>query len=155
MPTLNCNVLRQINQAGLELITRFEQGPKGGPALVAYQDSAGIWTIGYGHTYQVYENQIATRNDALRWLDGDLATSEDSVCTHVSVPLTDNQYAALVSLCFNIGRYAFEASTLLKYVNLMDFADVPTQLLRWNHIRGMVSAGLTNRRQAEADLWLT
>lgn len=147
-------MLRQINQNGLELITRFEQGPQGGPALVAYQDSAGIWTIGYGHTFHVYEGQICNRNDTLHWLDGDLALSEDSACTHVSVPLTDNQYAALVSLCFNIGRYAFEASTLLKYVNLMDFADVPAQLLRWNHIRGIVSAGLTNRRQAEAALWL-
>ena len=98
-------MLRQINQAGLELVMRFEQGPGGGPALKAYQCPSGVWTIGYGHTYQVYENQICTRNDALRWLDGDLATSEDSVCTHVSVPLTDNQYAALkVADYLNIPR---------------------------------------------------
>lgn len=147
-------MLRQINQAGLELITRFEQGPHGGPALVAYQCPAGVWTIGYGHTFAVQSDWICTRNDALRWLDADLASSEDDVCTHVSVPLTDNQYAALVSLCFNIGRYAFDSSTLLKYINLLDFASVPSQIIRWNHSKGVVLAGLTERRKAEADLWL-
>lgn len=147
-------MLRPINQAGFELITRFEQGPGGGPALKAYQCPAGVWTIGYGHTFAVQPDWTCTRNDALRWLDADLASSEDDVCTHVSVPLTDNQYAALVSLCFNIGRYAFDSSTLLKYINLLDFASVPSQIMRWNHSKSVVLAGLTERRKAEADLWL-
>jgi len=148
-------VLRQVNQAGLNLIMGFEQGPDGGPALKAYKDGAGVWTIGYGHTYHVYEGQTCTRNDALRWLDADLALSEDDVGTHVTVPLNDNQYAALVSLVFNIGRYAFDASTILKDINLSLWRYVPAEFARWNHIHGVVSAGLTRRRQAEATLWET
>jgi lysozyme len=72
----------------------------------------------------------------------------------VQVTLNDNQFAALVSFCFNVGEGAFRGSTLLKKLNAGNFDAVPSELARWNKVGKNVSAGLTNRRAAEAGLWV-
>ena len=141
---------RSINAAGLELIKSFE-----GLRLQAYRDSVGIWTIGYGSTSNVKAGDTITEAQASARLIADLATAEGAVEKFITVPLNDNQFAALVSLTFNIGAEAFRRSTLRKKLNAGDYAAVPGQLALWVKGAGKTLPGLVRRRKAEADLWNT
>jgi lysozyme len=73
----------------------------------------------------------------------------------IGVPLTQNQFDALVSLCYNIGSGNLISSTLVKMLKAgNDKAEVAKQFLRWNKAAGKELAGLTRRRNAEAELFL-
>jgi hypothetical protein len=72
----------------------------------------------------------------------------------VKVPLTQNQFDALVSLVYNIGQTAFSNSTLLKKLNAKDYQGAADQFLRWNKGGGKVMKGLVRRREAERALFL-
>lgn len=140
---------RTINRSGIELIKRFE-----GLRLTSYKCPAGIWTIGYGHTGNVRAGIQITVARAEELLKQDLAEAGRQVERLVQVPLTDNQFAALVSFCFNVGAGALERSTLLRMLNDGDYDSVPSQLKRWTRGGGKVLPGLVKRRDAEADLWV-
>ena len=100
-------VARTINAAGLNLIMSFE-----GCILTAYQDVAGIWTIGYGHTRGVTAGMVFTQDQADQALADDLLSTETAVRTAVAaVNTSDNQFAAMVSLTYNIGSGNFASST--------------------------------------------
>lgn len=144
---------RQINDEGLNKIKGWEC--KGGvPNLVAYVDSGGVLTIGYGHTGpNVRAGMTVTAAEAERLLRNDLAWAQAVVETKVKVPLADNQFAALTSFAFNVGAGAFTKSSLLKKLNAGDYSAVPKELMKWNRDNGKVVAGLTNRRAAECGLW--
>ncbi len=131
------------NQAGLQLIESFE-----GLRLTAYQDSVGVWTIGYGHTRGVAHGQIITQQQAEAFLQQDLAVAEGAV-NGLGLTLTDNQFAALVSFTFNLG--GGNLNKLLKN----GLAAVPDRILLFDHAGGKQLAGLTRRRQAERALYLT
>ncbi|ANV26903.1 lysozyme [Agrobacterium pusense] len=142
---------RRINAAGLSHIMQWE-----GKRLVAYQDVAGIWTIGYGHTTaagipRVREGMRISEKEAEDILKSDLRKFEDRVSRLVKVPLTDNQFAVLVSFDFNTG--ALHKSTLLKKLNAGDYDAVPAELMKWVNAGGKRVQGLVNRRAAEAGLW--
>lgn len=154
---------RTINDEGLELIKRWE-----GLVLYAYDDFdtarppkrimpgdkvRGTLTIGYGHTRGVHHGQEITEAQAVDLLRQDLAAAEAAVSRLVTVPLNDNQFAALVSFCFNAGEAALAGSTLLKKLNRGDYAAVPAELNRWVHSKGKRLQGLVNRRAQEAALW--
>jgi lysozyme len=138
-------------------------GSNGKPALLAYRDSAGVWTIGWGHTHDVQPGDTCTEAQAQSYFDADLAPTEAAIQELVQVPLTDNQFAALVCFVFNVGVEAFKESTLLKKLNPPNsqYAAVPGQLAQWNEITNPVthqkevSQGLVNRRALETTLWLT
>ena len=72
----------------------------------------------------------------------------------VRVGITQNQFDALVDFCFNAGRGNFLQSTLLRKVNLEDFAGATVQFGLWVHAGGEVVPGLVRRRKAEADLFI-
>ena len=131
------------NQAGLQLIESFE-----GLRLTSYQDSVGVWTIGYGHTQGVQPNQTITQQQAQAFLQQDLAVAESAV-NKLGLTLTDNQFAALVSFTFNLG-----AGNLNKLVS-QGLAATPDRILLFDHAGGRVLPGLTRRRQAERALFLT
>lgn len=138
---------REINKAGLALIQRFE-----GLRLEAYQDSVGVWTIGYGHTKNVGPGDTLTEDEADDRLLDDLQTAEE--CVESAVPgLTDNQFAACVALAFNIGCSAFKNSTLVKLCWAKDFLGAASQFSRWDMAGGRHVPGLANRRRAEAALF--
>ena len=142
---------RRINAAGLSHIMQWE-----GKRLVAYQDVAGIWTIGYGHTTaagipRVREGMRISDKEAEDILKTDLRKFEDRVSRLVKVPLTDNQFAVLVSFDFNTG--ALHKSTFLKKLNAGDYDAVPAELMKWVNAGGKRVQGLVNRRAAEAGLW--
>ena len=140
----------RINQAGIDLIKQFE-----GLSLVSYQDSVGVWTIGIGHVGpDAYEGRHITQEQADDLLRHDLEHAETAIDSLVLVPLTDNQFAALVSFTFNLGAGALRGSTLLRLLNDGDYNEAASQLLHWNHAGGHVLAGLTRRRQAERELFL-
>ncbi|MFT0892967.1 lysozyme [Pseudochelatococcus sp. G4_1912] len=127
-----------------------------GCRLNAYRDSAGVWTIGYGHTGpDVKPGMQITQAQADKLLMDDLARFERAVDQGVKVPLTDNQFGTLVSFAFNIGVAAFEKSTLLRKLNAGDYNSVPSELARWVNAGGRRLQGLVNRRAAEAGLWVT
>ena len=94
-----------ISDAGLKLIMDSE-----GLRLKAYQDSVGVWTIGYGHTRGVAEGLEINEADARDLLLEDVKSSEDCVTDNVQVALTQGQYDALVSFVFNLGCALFMAA---------------------------------------------
>ena len=118
-------------------------------------DLAGVNTIGYGHTHDVNINDVCTKEQAERYLWDDLRIAEAAVLRHVRVPLSHNQFSALVSFVFNLGEKPFSLSTMLAMLNKGWYQQVPAQLIRWNHAGGKVTKGLINRRNAEAKLWNT
>jgi lysozyme len=141
---------RRINAAGLSLVKGFES-----LRLTAYRDTGGVPTIGWGHTKGVRLGQVITEAQASDFLMDDLEEAESAIIRFVSVPLNDNQFAALVSFAFNCGTDAFRKSTLCKKLNAGDYAAVPGQLALWVNDNGEKLNGLVRRRKAEADLWNT
>lgn len=123
-----------------------------------YKCSAGVWTIGYGHSSSIdtraLSNKEITEEEATEILRQDISRFESVVKSNVTVPLTEAQLAALTFFCFNIGSYAFKKSTLLKKLNSEDYDSVPSELLRWTKVGGKPSVGLSNRRHREIELWL-
>jgi lysozyme len=142
---------RQINADGLALIKQWE-----GLSLKAYMDSARVWTIGYGHTsaageMQVHKGLEITDLQAETLLQADLAKFEDRVSKAVTVDLTDNQFAALVSFDYNTG--AINKASFVVALNRGDYSAVPAGLMKYVVAGGKRNAGLVHRRAAEVGLW--
>ncbi|WP_151837834.1 MULTISPECIES: lysozyme [unclassified Acinetobacter] len=138
---------------GIDLICSFE-----GLELKAYDDGVGVWTIGYGTTMingtKVKKGDTCTLEQAKSYFAHDLKRFEASVNNQVKVPLSQNQFDALVSLVYNIGSGNFASSTLLKKLNAKDYAGAADQFPRWNKAGGKVLNGLIRRRDAERALFL-
>lgn len=166
--------MREINQAGLDLIKSFEGLPDGDPTTVKldpYLDPVGIWTIGWGHAIRVGNDYLRGSQNKARaralypggitvaqaetLLRGDLMDTCRDIESAVRVPLNDNQFAALVSFTFNLGIGNLRKSTLLRLVNAGDFAGAAQEFKKWNRAGGRVMRGLTRRREAEATLFRT
>lgn len=139
----------RISQKGIELIKKLE-----GCRLEAYKCPAGIWTIGYGHTKGVKDGQIITQEQAEEFLREDLRIFEQAVESCVKVPLSQNQFDALVSFCYNCGSGALKTSTLLRLLNEGNYSSAADQFLRWNKAGGKVLVGLTRRREEEREMFL-
>jgi lysozyme len=118
----------------------------------AYQDIVGIWTIGFGTTEGVRPNQSITPVAALQRKLTDVQKFEGALKQCVTVPLSQNEYDAYISLAYNIGSGAFCNSTLVRLLNQGQYDMACQQILRWNRAGGQVVQGLVNRRQAEYKL---
>jgi lysozyme len=138
----------KTSKDGLQLIKDFE-----GLELNAYKCAAGVWTIGYGHIKGVQEGMSISEARANEMLNEELTEYENYINKGVTVPLSQCQFDAMVSWVYNLGNGNLTSSTLLKVLNSGDYAGVPAQMLRWNKAGGKVLAGLTRRRQAEADMF--
>ncbi len=137
------------SKQGLALTEQFE-----GLRLKAYQDANGVWTIGYGHTGpDVHAGLSITQEQAEALLLQDVASAVAAVNRLVTVPLTQNQFDALVDFVFNVGAENFARSTLLRELNAGNTAGAAAQFLLWKWAGGVVSPGLLRRRQAEAALF--
>ena len=134
---------------GLSLIKKFE-----GCELYAYQCSAGVWTIGYGHTKDVEPGMQITKEDADEMLVEELHEYESYINDFVTAPLSQNQFDALVSWVYNLGPANLKSSTMLKVLNAGDYDEVPAQMKRWNKAGGKRLEGLIRRREAESLLFL-
>jgi lysozyme len=142
------------SQSCLDLIKRSE-----GLRLTPYLDAAGYWTVGYGHKLTSAElaagaqTRTITEPDALLLLVDDAEWAAEQVARLVHVPLSQGQLDALTDFTYNLGAERLAGSTLLKLLNLGNYADAGQQLLRWDMAGGVHLAGLTVRRQAELALW--
>jgi lysozyme len=139
--------------SGIAFIKEFE-----GLYLRAYQCSANVWTIGYGHTGlqhedgTVYPGRKITKAQADQLLAYDLHQYEARVNTFVKVPLKQHEFDALVSFDFNTN--GLKTSTLLRKLNAGDKAGAAEQFGGWNKVDGKPIAGLTRRRMCERRLFL-
>ncbi len=153
----------RISQKGIDLIIEFE-----GLRQKAYICPAGFWTIGVGHLLTGFEKRsgmIEINGRLVDWEPGlsdaqveallrqDLEKFEISVREAVKVTLTQEQFDALVSFCFNVGPGNFRKSTLLRLLNRGDYTAVPGQLQLWVKAGRRALPGLIRRRAAEAKLW--
>ena len=133
---------------GIDLIKHFE-----GCETTAYQCSASVWTIGYGHTRGVREDDKITEDKAEYLLLEDLKHFEGYVDRLVEVSLNQDQFDALVAWTFNLGPTNLGESTLLRKLNRGYYEEVPSEMARWNRSDGKVLEGLKRRRKAEGLLW--
>ena len=140
----------KISNKGIALIREFE-----GCRLQSYRCSAGVWTIGYGHTGKdIKEGMTITQQEADDWLIVDCNRVLQMLRDTLRVPIRQNQLDALVSLGFNIGTEALRKSTLMSLVNRNpDDLNIPEQFDRWVYAGGKVVNGLVRRRKAEGKLY--
>lgn len=157
-PQISGGAGKRINETGLYLVEEFEGYAKQLPdgRVMTYIDPVGIPTIGYGHTGpDVTLGKIITRAEAENLLRQDLGEAEAAVSSLVKVALNDNQFSALVSFVFNVGAGAFEQSTMLRLLNEGKHTEAANQFPRWNKAGGRELPGLTRRRKAERELFLS
>ena len=123
--------------------------------LTAYWDPNGkVWTIGWGHTGpEVVAGLTWTQEQCDAALLADRAKAVACINAHVNIPLTRPEFRALVDFVFNAGCGAFENSTLLKKLNMGDYAGAAAEFVRWDHSGGKVLAGLLRRREAETAIF--
>lgn len=146
------------SEKGIRLIKQFE-----GCSLTAYPDpgtGGDPWSIGYGWTHPVDGKPVKRgmtidQVTADRLLKTGLVGYENDVLKVVRVKLTQGQFDALVSFAYNVGSRALSTSTLLKKLNAGDIKGAADEFLRWNKAGGKVMLGLTNRRKAERDMFLS
>ena len=146
--SITIGILMKLGERGTEILKYFE-----GCKLTAYQDSVGVWTIGYGHTKGVYDGMTITQDQAEQMLLSELEEYEGYIENMVTVPLTQNQFDALVVWVYNLGPTNFKNSTLLKELNAGNYNAAGQEITRWNKAGGKVLAGLVKRREAEAELF--
>ena len=140
--------MMQTSRTGIELLKHFE-----GCELKAYQDSVGVWTIGYGHTKGIYEGLEITQSEAEKMLQDELPEYEGYITDKVVPMLQQHEFDALVCWVYNLGPTNLSSSTMLKKLNAGEFKEVPFQMKRWDKAGGQPLLGLTRRRNAEALLF--
>ncbi|MDE1997784.1 MAG: lysozyme [Burkholderiales bacterium] len=143
----------QISDRGVAVIKGFEAF-----RAVAYQDVAGVWTIGYGSTTGVTRGQTITEPEADARLRRELLGYEAAVSDAAHQPLTQSQFDALVSFAYNVGPAGMAGSSVIKAHNRGDYQAAARAFALWNKVRVngrlVPVAGLTRRRAAEAALYL-
>lgn len=156
----------KTGKGGKDLIKFYEGLPKQNKAgkYPPYICPAGYPTLGYGSRYKMNGKEVTMKDSAVtlteaeELLDYSLGTYESAVDNLVTVPLTQNQYDALVSFVYNLGAANFKSSTLLRKLNAGDYKGAAEQFLVWNKARvnGSLVAlpGLTKRRTSERELFL-
>lgn len=141
--------MMRISDKGISFIKRHE-----GCRLTAYSCSAGVMTIGYGHTQGVHPGMAITQEEAESFLRRDVKVAETSINTAVTIPLRQCQFDALCSFVFNVGCGAFLRSTLIKKIksNPSD-PSIRDEFMRWVYAGKKELPGLRRRRKEEADMY--
>ncbi len=148
------NLMSKISENGIKFLQSVE-----GFSSKAYWDVKG-WSIGFGHFMGATKTlDNISYSKAIELLMNDLAWSENVIKKYVKVSLTQNQHDALVSFIYNLGETNFAKSTLLKKLNVNDFAGAANEFKNWNKERknGLLVANdvLTARREKERQLFLS
>jgi len=150
----------KTSQVGIGLIHSFESYRS-----KAYKCPAGVWTIGWGST-RIYGRAVRAgdrikKHVADAQFSKDLHRFEQTIEHWVTVDLNENQFDALVSLCYNIGSRNFQTSSVVRYLCLVEYEKAANSILMWNKARNVktgklrVLRGLTRRREAERELFLS
>ena len=148
-----------VDQSTEDLVKSFE-----GEELTVYKDTAGYDTVGVGHKVLDTDNlsfgDTIEKEKSLELFKGDSATAAGDIKTHITQPLTQDQFNALISLVFNIGVGHFNSSTVLREINMYDLQkltsaqkdELRSAWLAWKNAGGQPV--LLSRRQKEADIFL-
>lgn len=140
----------RASKNAIDLIKQFE-----GCRLEAYQDSGGVWTVGWGSTGPgITERTVISQGVADGMLKSDVAVVSEAVGRLVGISCNQNMFDSLVSFAYNVGVNALKGSTLLKLLLAGHKEKAADEFLKWNHVNGQVVAGLTSRREAERKLFL-
>lgn len=147
--------IRSISQKGIDFIAKEE-----GCVLHPYKDSVGVWTIGIGSTY--WENgqkikstdPVISQERAYKLFRDVVKSYETAVHSLTRDDINQNQFDALVSLCYNIGVNGFRKSTLLKKVNANPKDPSITEAFKMWSMAG-VKPILLGRRIREAKLYFS
>lgn len=122
-----------------------------GVRLKAYKDVTGTWTIGYGHTLDVYPAQVITKAQALAYLASDLVHVENAINKY-AFKLNQNQFDAMVDLLFNTGTGVLSNFVALLKANPDDIA-VTNKISKYIYSKGIVIPGLVTRRAKDVALY--
>ena len=136
-----------------------------GVRLNAYLCPSRVWTIGWGHTgAEVVKGLVITKEQAESYFRNDITIHENNVSRLVKVPLTQNQFDALVSFEYNVGYGNFSSSTLLKLLNQKKYNEAAAQFTRWVYskikqpdgtYKTVALLGLVKRRNYEKGFFLS
>lgn len=145
----------KTSEAGINLIKEFE-----GVRYIAYRitlknGKKDVWTIGYGHTKDVYQGMVINDSQATALLQQDLVENESAINDLVKVDLTQNQFDALCSFVHNIGRTLFASSCVLRALNAGKYADAALGMKKYVYSKGSLETGLVSRRDKEVALFLS
>lgn len=145
-----------MTKEGFELIKNFE-----GCSLIAYQCSAGVWTIGYGSTYYLDKSKVqegdkidmALANQLLKHTVEDFEKQVKLLLDGLYLP--EQCISALVCFAYNVGITAFAKSSLLKRIkeDKNNLTLIEKEFKRWVFCKGVKLKGLEKRRQAEYELY--
>lgn len=134
----------------IDLIKHFE-----GCKLEAYQDSVGVWTVGFGTTGPgIVEGLTITQPTAEAMLKGHLNEIGMSLTDIVGNKLSQDKFDACISFIYNLGTGAFKKSTMLKLIKENKMAEAAEEFPKWVKAGGKTLPGLVKRRQAEKELFL-
>ncbi len=145
-----------MTTTGLLLIQKAE-----GCSLVPYVCAGGVATIGYGSTrdnngYPItLDNKKISQQEAEYYFNRDIKSFSIAVKTYIKVPVSNNQFSALVSLAYNIGVGNLRASTLLRKLNRGDYEGCENEFWKWRRSKGVILPGLVTRREMERRLFIT
>ena len=144
----------KLSQNGVNFIKSHEA-----LRLKAYQDSKGVWTIGWGHTKGVKPGDVITRAQAEQFIRDDFAWVErilnaDLVTGRDKPLVTQNEFDALCSLVFNIGSNAYLDSTVRRKIKQGDKMAAARAFKMWVYSNHKFVQGLANRRADEVRLFL-
>ncbi len=119
----------------------------GGCRLKAFKNPGGLWTCGYGHTHNVGPSTICTLHQAEEWLKEDVQKAAYTVNRLVLVPLTQDEFDALVDFVFNLGAKIFESSSMLDTLNLGHWKAAAEQFKCWKEAGGQEVANLLLKKK--------
>lgn len=147
----------EVSERGIELITHFE-----GFSPIAYKDTGGIWTIGFGTT--IYPNgtsikrgDTCTKEEAAIYIKNDLVKFQLDVLSLIKIPLEQNEFDALLSFRYNAGTSykkngVWTPYNIWKYINSKKITKEYWEGLAIT-VDGKKLDGLVRRRKAEATLY--
>ena len=146
----------KLSANGFKLLGELE-----GIVLRPYRDSVGIPTIGIGSTY--YEDgtkvkmsdKAITKERAIQLAKNVVKSFEAQVNKSILLTMTQNQFDAMVLLCYNIGESGFARSSVVRNFNAGNLQKAADSFLLWNKAGGKVVRGLVNRRNIERTLFLS
>jgi lysozyme len=159
--------IAKVSERAIDIVKDFE-----GYSSTPYEDSAGNFTIGYGHLIKPGESfTTIDKAKAKELLAQDMKEAERAVKSSITKPLTQNQFDSLTSLAYNIGINAFRNSTLVKEINAGNIERAPSEMMKWSKVTKniektvngrtisvptkVINEGLLNRRTREAKLFTT
>jgi len=145
----------EVSSKGIALIKQFE-----GLELEAYQDSVGVWTVGYGTTringVAVQANRRITKEEAEKYLLEDLKKQFlPGVKRDVKALVSQSMVDALCCFAYNLGNGNLKNSTLLSELNAGNYENAAARFNDWVKAGGKVLKGLVTRRNAERALFLS